>query len=228
MEDNKTIGIRLKEIRTSHNLSGEELANKLGYSRQYINQVENGKAPGRKFLRKVCDEFNVDMDYLVGRSDEKRKIDLQGLYSAGYQSGLLEALKNAFPVPDLSGIRKIPIYGTIACGNPIQANREYEYAEVDSFCKADFCLRAEGDSMKDCGILSGSLVLCKNAEEVENGQIAAVLIDGEATLKKFYNYGTTVVLRPCNPAYDELIYQNDDLNQIRVIGKAIGCLNFLN
>lgn len=91
--------------------------------------------------------------------------------------------------------------------------------------KADFCLKAKGDSMINARIHDGDIVFIRSQDIVENGEIAAVVVnnDSEATLKRFYYYRerSTLILKPENPAYEDLIFQNEELNEVHVLGKAI-------
>lgn len=126
--------------------------------------------------------------------------------------------------PDLTELSRIPVLGHTACGSPIPAIREYDYACVNRALKADFALVAEGKSMTGCGIMDGSLVLFQKTESVDNGTIAAVTVGDATTIKKFYQYGDTVVLKPCNPDYPEQEYTEEELDSIHVFGQIIACL----
>ncbi len=121
--------------------------------------------------------------------------------------------------------KKIPLLGEIACGEPIFANREYElYEEVAESLNADFCLKAKGDSMVGARIEDGDIVFIKECPEVYNGEIAAVIIDDSVTLKRVYynKEQQEVVLSAENNAYPPQVYRNEELTQIRILGKAIG------
>lgn len=208
------LGRKVKERREELGLSQDEVATRMGYkSRSSVNKIEAGRPVSQKIIKKLAKALNVSEPYLMGFEDTPEP------YSA--PAGIM-------PLPDLSGLNKIPVLGTIACGSPITANQEYDYIEIDEMIKADFCVRADGESMIDAGIRSGSIVLCRYTEQVENGQIAAVSIDDDVTLKKFYSYGDTVVLRPCNPDFPEQVYTKDELNHIHIIGKAVTCISSIN
>ena len=112
--------------------------------------------------------------------------------------------------------------GEIACGEPIYANREYEtYVEASADIDADFCLRAKGDSMINARIFDGDVVFIKSQPDVENGEIAAVRIGDEVTLKRVYKYTNRIELRAENPLYSPLNYEGAELNEIQIIGKAV-------
>jgi repressor LexA len=92
---------------------------------------------------------------------------------------------------------------------------------VEGPTRADFCLRAAGDSMINARIYDGDIVFCHAQEVVENGEIAAVIVGDEAPLKRFYHYGDFVILRAENPAYEDMVYKGSEIEDIRIIGKAI-------
>lgn len=122
------------------------------------------------------------------------------------------------------GIKKVPLLGQIACGQPIYANEEHgEYYAVSEDVDTDFCLQAKGDSMINARILDGDIVFCKYQPTVENGEIAAVIIDDEATLKRFYfdKEKQRITLVPENPRYEPLVYIGSDMASVRVLGKAV-------
>lgn len=219
------IGEIILKYRNDNGLSLRAFADKAGVSRSYINTLENDTENRRSItlnkITGIAQAMGMTSDDLIAIMDDTQ-VDLAG---SNRRNALPESI---MPVPDLSGLNRIPVLGTIACGNPITANQEYEYLEIDEMIKADFCVRAKGDSMIDAGIRSGSIVLCRYAEQVENGQIAAVSIADDVTLKKFYSYGDTIVLRPCNPDFHEQVYSRDELNEIRIIGKAVTCISSIN
>lgn len=198
-------GDRLKELREKKGLSQTELSEKIGISKSSIGMYETGKRIPRadKTFVKISDFFNVSIDYLLG---------------------LQEPINNNFEKYGLKPIvkKKVPMLGNIACGEPIIANQEYEtYIEVDSNINVDFALKAQGDSMINAHIENGDIILIKSQDYIENGQIAAVLIEDEVTLKRFYLQNDTISLVAENPSYPPLIYNKSDAVNIKVLGKAI-------
>lgn len=116
--------------------------------------------------------------------------------------------------------------GEIACGKPKYASEDREsYIRQEPDIKADFCLKASEDSMINARIFDGDIIFIKNQDTVENGEITAVVVnnDSEATLKRLYYYQEKrlLILKAENPAYEDLIYTGDELNQIRILGKAV-------
>lgn len=130
-----------------------------------------------------------------------------------------------FNIPNIDSMpemRKIPLVGTIACGDPILAEENIEdYVEIPKHIKADFALTCKGDSMINARIFNGDIVYIRQQETVENGEIAAVLIDGEATLKRIKVFDDHIVLEPENPMYKPFSYWNEEMNNIRILGKAV-------
>lgn len=130
---------------------------------------------------------------------------------------------NIIPLPKM---KKIPLLGIIACGEPILAAENIEaLINADENLNADFALRCKGDSMINARIFDGDVVYIREQPDVEDGEIAAVLIGEEATLKRVYKYPSKVVLRPENPLYDDMIYSKEEMNEVRILGKAVAFLS---
>lgn len=142
-------------------------------------------------------------------------------------------LDNKQPLPSLFSrfdnispiaTQRVPMLGEIACGEPIFANEDREsYVQSGREVNADFCLTARGDSMVGARILDGDIVFCRSQEMVDNGEIAAVIIGDEATLKRVYYYPEKkkLVLQAENPKYEPFVFIGEELDEIRIIGKAI-------
>ncbi len=131
-------------------------------------------------------------------------------------------LSNIFSIE----LKRFPMLGEIACGKPIFANEDREsYIMAGTDIKADFCLKAKGDSMINARICDGDIVFIRKQDIVDNGEIAAVVInnDNEATLKRFFYYAekNMVILKSENPAFEDMIFLNDELNNFHVLGKAV-------
>ena len=197
----------LKKLRKEKKITQEELSKIIGVERSSIGKYESsGVIPSVDVLNKIADYFNVSVDYLLGRSNAPANpID-------------------PFSFSNIQPVKKhrIPLLGEIACGEPIFADEDFE-GFIESDIEADFALRCNGDSMTGARIMDGDIVLIKKQDMVENGQIAAVIIENEATLKRvmYFKKKNTLILKPENPRYEDLIYTNDELNQIRILGKAV-------
>lgn len=124
------------------------------------------------------------------------------------------------PMPKM---KKVPLIGSIACGTPILAEQNIKgRVDVPEDIRCDFSLTCHGDSMVDAGIHDRDVVYIRIQPEVENGEIAAVRIDGEATLKRVYYNPGTLTLMPANPAYAPMIYTGSQLEEVHIEGKAVG------
>lgn len=214
----KKFGTILKNLREEINLSQQELADRLNVTRQTVSNYEtNKRLPNKEMFEVIADFFNVDMDYLYGMSDVKNK----------YQSLINNSNIDLASIPGIIlpvQMKRIPILGTIACGDPIFAQENYDgYFMIDkNLPEADFILRAKGDSMIEANIFNGDLVFLKKTNDVDNGRIAAVLIDDEATLKRVNKDGNTVVLQPCNKNYKPIIIHDNDDKQVLILGEMVG------
>lgn len=202
----------LKMLRKYKNLSQDKLADELNLSRSLIGMWESGqRKPSYETLELIADFFNVRLDDLSGRNINNN-------------DNKFSKIANILPIPRM--VRK-PRLGVIACGEPILAEENIEdYDDVPDDMKCDFTLLCEGDSMINARIYNGDIVYIREQPQVENGEIAACLVDGEfetkATLKRFYKYDDKIILQAENPAYPPFVYVNEEMNRVRVIGKAVG------
>lgn len=132
---------------------------------------------------------------------------------------------NIIPLPKT---KAVPLLGTIACGKPILAVENVScYVRIDEEVKVDFALECKGDSMINARIFDGDIVYIREQPDVENGEIAAVLIGEEATLKKVYKYPSKIVLCPENPLYDDIVCSEEKMNEVRILGKAVAFLSIV-
>lgn len=204
------MGQKIHELRIQKGLTLEELGNIVGVGKSTVRKWENGIIANMKRdkILKVSEALGVSPAYLMGweePSDDK-----------------IISLGNVYPVE----LKRFPMLGEISCGKPKYTNEDREsYVMAGTNIKADFCLTARGDSMVNARILDGDIVFIQKQDMVENGEIAAVVVnnDSEATLKRLYYYQEKglLILKAENPAYEDLIYQGDELNQVHILGKAI-------
>lgn len=195
-------GSYIKKLRTENGYSQEELGALLGVQRAAVQKWECGTVKNlkRETIKKLSEIFNVPSSSFI---DEE------------YMS-----YDNIISFPKMN---KVPLVGTIACGTPILANENLDgEVTVPEDINADFALRCKGDSMIDARIMNGDIVYIRQQPTVENGEIAAVLIDDEATLKRVYISDNTVTLVACNSKYQPFVYTGKQLDQIRILGKAVG------
>lgn len=196
----------LKMLRKYKKLSQDKLADELHLSRSLIGMWESGqRKPSFETLELLADFFNVRLDDLSGRNTD---------------NNYFNSISNIIPFPRMV---KRPRLGAIACGEPILAQENIEdYDDVPEDIKCDFTLICKGDSMINARINNNDIVYIRQQDIVDNGEIAAVLIDNEATLKRVYIYDDKVVLQPENTKYAPLVYTKEEMNNVRIIGKAVG------
>lgn len=210
-----TFSDMLKLLRKEKGLSQLELGSILGVGKSLISMYENGqRKPSYEMLEAIADYFNVDMDYLAGKTLCRNK----------YQESVNAPASSTFPV-DLSHLKRIPILGRIAAGFPMFAEEHiegYTYTDLNGGHEY-FGLRVRGDSMDAAGIKDGYTVIVRRQDTVDNGQIAVVLINGEdATLKRFTRAGDIVTLMPqsTNPIHQPFVFDLKDTH-VHILGLVV-------
>lgn len=204
---------RIKEAMSLRNKTQAELCEMTGIPKSAMSQYVSGKfVPKQTRIYLLAQALNVNEAWLMG-------YDVPMERTSASSENLTVKYPQLQPIPEM---RKIPLVGAVACGEPIY-REENEWISLPNDIDADFCLRCVGDSMINARIYDGDIVFIKACPEVENGQIAAVSIDNEVTLKRVYYYPekNKLVLNPENPAYEPFVYTNEELNDIRILGKAI-------
>lgn len=203
--DKILLGKRIKDTRIARNYTLDELAADIGLNKSTLSRYERGEidSPKLPVIEAVANKLRVNPLWLIGKSDDS--------------TPSLPA--NVIPMPEM---RKIPLIGAIACGAPILAEEHIEdYIKIPAHIPGDFALTCKGDSMINARIFDGDLVYIRQQETVDNGQIAAVLIDGEATLKRVKIFDDHIVLEPENPHFRPLTYWGEEMNMVRILGKAV-------
>lgn len=196
---------KIKDLRAKHDLTLEQIAQQVGVGRSTVRKWETGQIQNmrRDKIAKLAAALHTTPEYLMG-----------------WDSPSLDPLPaNIIPMPEM---RKIPLVGTIACGEPILAQENIEeYISIPKELAGDFALTCKGDSMINARIFDGDIVYIRQQDTVENGEIAAVLIDNEATLKRVRLFDDHISLEPENPMYKPFVYWNEEMNTVRILGKAV-------
>lgn len=213
-----TLGEFIKSYRSEHGLSQRQFASRCGLSNGHISMIERGENPATGepikptllALKKIATGMGITMMALFSQVEDI-PVDMR-----------TEIPDNVIAIPTM---RQVPRLGTIACGEPILAEQNIEgYDQVPDWIKCDFTLVCKGDSMVGARIFDGDVVCIKQQPEVENGQIAAVLVEGEfesnATLKRVRYIDGGVALWPENPSYVPMVFTGKDVEKVRVIGLA--------
>jgi repressor LexA len=198
--DKELFSKRLIELMENNNDNTYTLASYLQLTPPTISRYCTGEiAPKIPTIEVVAVKYGVNPAWLMGTKGQPKYLDGD--------------------VPP----KKIPIQGVIAAGQPILSIENtigYEY--IPSNFQANFCLKIKGDSMINARIYNDDIVFIRQQPDVENGEIAAVLIDGEeATIKRVYKYPGTIVLKPENPNYSELVYDKRSFKTVSILGKCV-------
>ena len=193
------VGINIRRLRLANGCSQEQLARKLNVTQGAVSQWEKGKtAPDMPTLIQIAKLFDCSLEELA---DETPQRDFDSV----------RVIRNA-----------VPIVGDIACGTPITAEENIDgFADLPDGVHADFALRCKGDSMEPT-FRNGDLVLIRQQPEVEQGQIAAVSIDGETTLKHVYRHPGGLTLTAENPLFAPITVSADSDKEIIIHGLAVG------
>ena len=213
-----TFAQRLREGLTLRGMKQIELATLSGISKYSISHYLKGDWEGKQdAVYELARVLDVSEAWLMGYDvPPERKTVAKG--APAIPPGFI-------PLPKM---KKVPLIGAIACGDPITAlqNREGE-VDAPEDMRCDFALKCHGDSMTGAGIYDGDTVFIRIQPEVENGEIAAVRIGEEATLKRVYYSGDTLTLMPANAAYAPMVYTGESLNDVQIEGKAVGWLHWV-
>ncbi len=193
---------RLAQVMAEKNMRAAELSRRTGISKPRLSQYLSGVyIPKADAICAMAQALGINEGYLLGTSDS---IAPEQIADAKFKA--------------------LPLVGEIACGAPVFANEEDGGLIVTNLdTDADFCLIAKGDSMKDARICNGDTVFIKKTDVVSNGEIAAVVINDEATLKRVYYYPESekLMLIPENNNYEPLVFEGEELEKIHIIGRAV-------
>ena len=201
-----TIGDRIYRLRKSLDLTQRDIGRACGVSTTTVHKWEHGVIDSMRAdkIQKLAEILNTTIDYLLDGTESP------SIY------------KNVEPMPQT---KIVPILGDIACGSPVLAEENFEgTAVLDSRVQADFALRCVGDSMINAHIFDGDLVFIKQQPDIDNGQIAAVAIENEATLKRVYKYINRIELRPENPLFPVLQFEGQEMENVHILGRAVAFL----
>ena len=195
-DQNEILAENITKYMRENGWSQNELARKMGVSPTVVNKwVRQMSRPKNDKIDKMCQLFNIQ------RSD-------------------LLADKSAIPNLSVPAAHPVPILGLICAGDGMITEQNFDgYFFVDNSIRADYCLRVEGDSMKEAGINHGDTAFIRKSYNFLEGEIYAVVFgdDKAASLKKVYKQGEGLLLMPCNQKYSP-IYVEDAF----IVGECIG------
>ncbi len=225
-----TLGELVHAYREEHGMTMQEFADRSHLSKAYISMLERNRNPksGRppvpslETIRAISRVIGADFNDVIAALDADQSVSLSYLQSRRPLSD------NLIPLEPMD---QVPLLGQIACGTPILAEQNVEdYVDLPQHIRADFALTCRGDSMIGAGIQDGDMVYIRQQPEVENGEIAAVMVDDEeATLKRFYFDGFTVQLVAENPKFPPMVFTGEEISRrVHVVGRAIAYTHTIN
>jgi len=197
----QNIGMAIKTRREQLELTQQQVADYVGVSKSAVSRWESGDVAnmGIDKLSKLSEILSVSPLDIINETELTLRI-----------------------VPNKNNTAPIPLLGSIAAGSPILAEQNIEdYFNLDKKIKADFCLRIKGDSMININIMDGDIVFIKKQEDLENGEVGAVLVEDSATLKRFYRMNGEVYLQSENPAYKPIVISG---GEVMILGKMVASL----
>ncbi len=205
--------IRFKELRNEAQLTQQALADCIKMSKSSVNMYERGeREPGLETLEIIADYFNVDMDYLLGKTDIRNRSKIK-----------VSEPSNISTVLDTDNIYKIPLYNSVSAGFGTRAD-DYIIDYIATIIKnpeevADtIAIKVKGDSMYP-KIEDGDIIVVRKQDSVDNGSIAVMLLDGEDGLVKKVKYDKdSIELISINPEYKPRVFEGKEVLRLRVVG----------
>lgn len=207
----------LSKLKSENGLTTEMLSVRSGVPKGTLNKLLNGETrnPTGGTLKKIADALDcpVQLFYPAPKPAVLREPPHSVEYAVNIKN-----IEDLMPV----STRQIPMLGEIAAGVPIYADEQAELVSCGSAIRCDFALRVRGDSMIGARIHSGDIVFIRLQDDVDDGEIAAVIVDDEATLKRVYHVKNGLQLLSENPKYPPMVFTLKDCDSIRILGKAVG------
>lgn len=215
-----TVGERIKQRRKELRLSADELAEKLNKNRATIYRYENSEIERipAEVLKPLSEILQVSPEYLMGWSEEDEKNGIDRL------------------VKDIETDNNIKIEDIYQCNDTIpilDRSEDDKMISNEHLCLSDFhgdfCFKITDNSMSNSQINTDSIVFVQKTDNIQNGEIAVISFNGEVVLRKYYYYpqNQKLILNPDNPDFEPMIFIGNEINNIKILGKAIGCFNKL-
>ena len=212
---------KLARLKARRGLTTEALSLKSGVPKGTINKLLNGETrnPTIGTLTALAGALECPLSWLSGGDAEGRAPgEIPGVHKLGDAPALPQGPDNLLPVSK----KRVPLLGTIAAGEPIFAEETLDATDCDASMHCDFALRVKGDSMFGARIHDGDIVFIRRQEDVADGQIAAVIVGDEATLKRVYHVKNGLQLLSENPKYPPMMFTLAEHASIRILGRAVG------
>lgn len=215
MNNKNIFAANLRRYMELNDKSRKDVCNDLGFNyNTYTDWVKGKKYPRMDKVEMLANYFGILKSDLIEEKDSKERV------------AEIPTATNIIPMPEA---KSIPLVGKIACGTPITATENLEgYIKIPAQLEADFALVCRGDSMVGARIMDGDFVAIRQQPDVDDGEIAAVLIEDEATLKRVYKMPGRLVLRAENPRYAPIDLSGAELDSVRILGKVVYFISEVN
>lgn len=215
MNNKNIFAANLRRYMELNDKSRKDVCNDLGFNyNTYTDWVKGNKYPRMDKVEMLANYFGILKSDLIEEKDSKERV------------AEIPTATNIIPMPEA---KSIPLVGKIACGTPITATENLEgYIKIPAQLEADFALVCRGDSMVGARIMDGDFVAIRQQPDVDDGEIAAVLIEDEATLKRVYKMPGRLVLRAENPRYAPIDLSGAELDSVRILGKVVYFISEVN
>lgn len=215
MNNKNIFAANLRRYMELNDKSRKDVCNDLGFNyNTYTDWVKGKKYPRMYKVEMLANYFGILKSDLIEEKDSKERV------------AEIPTATNIIPLPEM---KAIPLVGKIACGAPITATENLEgYIKIPAQLEADFALVCRGDSMVGARIMDGDFVAIRQQPDVDDGEIAAVLIEDEATLKRVYKMPGRLVLRAENPRYAPIDLSGAELDDVRILGKVVYFISEVN
>ena len=203
------ISAKIYQLRKKNNLTLEQVAEVVGVGKSTVRKWETG----------IISNMRRDKIALLAKALHTTPSDLMGWSNEDFPASTRPIAR-----------KRLPMLGNVACGEPIFAEEEHNaYVDADANMDADFCLTAQGDSMINARIFDGDILFVKKQSAVQDGEIAVVLIEDSATVKRVYydKENNVLTLIPENPTHKPMRFTGSQLEQIRILGKVIAGQYFI-
>ncbi len=215
MNNKNIFAANLRRYMELNDKSRKDVCNDLGFNyNTYTDWVKGKKYPRMDKVEMLANYFGILKSDLIEEKDSKERV------------AEIPTATNIIPMPEA---KSIPLVGKIACGTPITATENLEgYIKIPAQLEADFALVCRGDSMVGARIMDSDFVAIRQQPDVDDGEIAAVLIEDEATLKRVYKMPGRLVLRAENPRYAPIDLSGAELDDVRILGKVVYFISEVN
>ena len=221
-----TLRRKLSLMKAKKNMTTEALSALSGVPRGTLNKLLNGQTqnPTVGTLKALSRALGCPLSWLSGTEEGADPAAIPGVRKgAAIPAGGLLNGDDLMPLRE----KRVPLLGAIAAGEPITALPADQTAACDASLPGDFALRVRGDSMVGARIRDGDIVYIHSQPDVADGEIAAVVVGDEATLKRVYHVEGGVQLLSENPKYPPMLFTLADVGSIRILGRAVGVLTRL-